>query len=758
MTSESILLLDDDQGLVENLTEILEDEGYQVLAAETCAGAIRLARDNLPLAAIIDDRLPDGSGTDLLTVLNRINPNCSCIMMTAYAHLDSVLAAFEKGAAHYVLKPFQPEDLLRLLGRVFETVRLREQKKLAEEALKESERRFREILENVPMVSVCLDLEGTITFSNNYLLELTGYTRDEVIGANWFNLFVPRGSGATVRQAYINRITNNVVPPHGENSIITREGERRLLSWNNTLLRHPSGGVVGMASIGEDITERRRTEQALRDSEDRLRLILERMQAGVMLVDRDTHYIVDVNPVALEMVGAVKGQVIGADARRFFEECKTSGKSNTRQMERIDHVEQTLRRIDGVVIPVLRTVVPLVLNGRDYLLENFVNLTDRKRLEEQQARAEKLESIGVLAGGIAHDFNNLLTGILGNISAAKLDMAPETKVHKRLDEAERASVRAKRLTQQLLTLASGGAPVKKITSLTELIRDAANFALRGSNVRCELSLAQDLWLAEVDEGQIAQVLHNLIINADHAMPEGGVIQVKAENFEYVAGSGLSLPEGSYLRISVIDHGIGIAEEHVPKIFDPYFTTKHKGSGLGLATSYSITKNHGGTMTVVSKLGKGTTFHIYIPATPAEAQQQHPVGLAFRTGTGRILVMDDEEIIRALTHDILTTLGYDVEVTAEGRDAVEIYKKARESGRPFDVVIMDLTIPGGLGGKEAIQEILKIDPGVKGIVSSGYSDDPVMADYKRYGFAAVVAKPYGIRELSEVVHDVITKSG
>ena len=420
---------------MENLTEILEDEGYKVLAAETCAAAIGLAQANRPLAAIIDDRLPDGSGTDLLALLNRINPECSCIMMTAYAHLDSVLDAFEKGAAHYVLKPFQPEDLLRLLGRVFETVRLREQKKLAEEALKESERRFREILETLRMVSVCLDLKGIITFSNNYLLELAGYTRNEVVGKNWFDLFVPGANAAAVMQTYIRRITTKSVPSHGESCLVTRNGEQRLFSWNNTLLLHPSGQVMGMASIGEDITERRRTEQALRDSEDRLRLILERMQAGVMLVDRDTHMVEDVNPVALEMVGARKGQVIGADSRKFFEDCKMLGEPAALLIPRIDHVEQTLRRIDGVIVPVLRTVVPLVLNSRHYLLENFVDLTDRKRLEEQQARAEKLESIGVLAGGIAHDFNNLLTGILGNISAAKLELDPWEK---ELQEASRS--------------------------------------------------------------------------------------------------------------------------------------------------------------------------------------------------------------------------------------------------------------------------------------------------------------------------------
>ncbi len=754
MTTESILIVDDDSGLLENLTEILEEEGYEVLSAGTCAEARKLIRNRTPLAAIVDERLPDGTGTDLLLDLAGVNPECSCIMMTAYAHLDSVLAAYERGALHYIRKPFQPADLIRLMERVFETVRLRAQKRLAEEALKESERRFREILENVRMVSVCLDTQGNITFCNDYLLELTGYQRDEVIGSNWFDLFVLAPKAGDIRHIYMERIARSTVPSHGENTLLTRNRETRLLTWNNTLLRHPSGNVVGMASIGEDITERRQTEQALRESEDRLRLILERIHAGILLVDRHTHAVVDANPVALDLVGADKEDVIGADYRSFFcarPECREPTGSDS---ARVDQMEEHLRRMDGSMVPVLRTVVPVVLNAREYLLESFVDLTDRKRLEEEQAKAEKLESIGVLAGGIAHDFNNLLTGMLGNISAAKLDMTPGDLIYRRLADAEKAAIRAKRLTQQLVTLASGGAPVKKIVSLTELIRDSTDFALRGSNVRCELHLPDDLWWAELDEGQIAQVLHNLIINAGQAMPQGGRIQVRAANLQSTAQTGIPLAHGDYVRVSVIDHGVGISEEHLPKIFDPYFTTKKAGSGLGLATSYSIVKNHSGHMTVESKLGHGATFHIYLPASPeghAFRAEQEPVR---PDDTGRILVMDDEEIIRDLAADLLTAMGYDVEVAGDGRHAVELYRQAKDSGRPFDVVIMDLTIPGGLGGKDAIQEMREIDPSVKGIVSSGYSDDPVMADFRNYGFSEVIAKPYGIQELSDVVRRVM----
>jgi nitrogen-specific signal transduction histidine kinase/ActR/RegA family two-component response regulator len=387
------------------------------------------------------------------------------------------------------------------------------------------------------------------------------------------------------------------------------------------------------------------------------------------------------------------------------------------------------------------------------------DVTENKRIEEELIKAQKLESLGVLAGGIAHDFNNLLTAILGNVSLAKMYADGQEKVIQRLDEAEKASLRAKDLTQQLLTFAKGGAPVKRTASISDVVKDSVKFALRGSNVRCVFDVAQSLWPVEIDEGQISQVVHNLIINACQAMPTGGTILVQAENTTVWPDQDVGSPlgEGKYVKLSVQDEGQGIPSDILPKIFDPYFTTKKRGSGLGLATSYSILKNHDGLITVESEVGKGTTFSIHLPVSLGEESEKKPFRDAPLYGNGRILVMDDEEMLRAFVGELLGMLGYDVMFAADGHETIEKYRNARECGSPFDCVLMDLTIPGGMGGKETIEKLLQIDPQVRAVVSSGYSDDPVMADFRKYGFLGVVAKPYDATELSDILNKIIKVS-
>jgi PAS domain S-box-containing protein len=385
------------------------------------------------------------------------------------------------------------------------------------------------------------------------------------------------------------------------------------------------------------------------------------------------------------------------------------------------------------------------------------DITERRRIDEERLRASKLESVGLLAGGIAHDFNNVLTAILGNVSLAKLSLPMEGKVSSHLLDVEKACLRAKDLTQRLLTFAKGGAPVKKGTALADLVRESTRFALSGSNVRCEYVLPEGLWPVEVDEGQMSQVLHNLVINAHQAMPTGGCLTIAVENVEVGPRDGagsLPLCPGPYLMLRLTDEGIGIAPEHLSKVFDPYFTTKQEGSGLGLATAYSVVRNHEGYMTVESELGKGTTFYLYLPASPGLSLAKSPPPSTAWTGQGRILVMDDEELIRRLLDQTLRQLGYEVECVRDGTEAIERYRHAQVSGRPFDVVLMDLTIPGGMGGQEAVRRLHTLDPAVKAVVLSGYSNDPVMADYRRYGFSEQLAKPYTVQQLSETLHLVL----
>jgi len=369
-------------------------------------------------------------------------------------------------------------------------------------------------------------------------------------------------------------------------------------------------------------------------------------------------------------------------------------------------------------------------------------------------QAQKMEAIGTLAREIAHDFNNILTAIIGNISLAMLDSQMGEQSRENLDQAEKACLHAQNLSRQLLTFSSGGAPIKEVVSVKRLITESASFACRGSQVQYEFSLPDDLRAVEADPGQISQVFQNLVINAIQAMPTGGMIKIRGENLEVEAGSKLPISAGRYVKISIKDEGIGISAEHLPRIFDPYFTTKQKGSGLGLAISYSITKNHHGHISVKSELGTGTTFNVYLPASDRKIIPQAKENLELISGKGKILVMDDDAMVREVLGKMLLSLGYDIKFAKDGAEAIELFSRSEKSGDNFAAVIFDLTVRGGMGGKEAIARLLEIDPRIKAVVSSGYSDDPIMAKFADYGFSGVIAKPYRLSELSRVLSKVI----
>jgi len=376
---------------------------------------------------------------------------------------------------------------------------------------------------------------------------------------------------------------------------------------------------------------------------------------------------------------------------------------------------------------------------------------ERKHAEEELQRAQKLESVGILAGGIAHDFNNLLTGILGNITLAKVFNRGNPEAIDILNQAEQASLQARDLTQQLLTFAKGGSPIRKTVSISSLLKDCVEFALRGSTVGHAFVIPEDIWPVNVDEGQFGQAVQNVVLNADQAMLAGGTLVVRAENVTFGPAQALPLSEGRYVKISIQDQGTGIPAEHLLDIFDPYFTTKQEGRGLGLATAYSIVKAHDGHITVESELGAGSAFHIYVPAS-SETSVEKPTGSDWPADSrsARVLLMDDQEMVREIGGRMLVHLGYEVEFAVDGADAIQMYCDAMETGNPFDVVIFDLTVPGGMGGVAAIEKLRGIDPEIKAIVCSGYSTDPVMAEYEAYGFQAVIAKPYQLADLQAAV--------
>jgi len=371
---------------------------------------------------------------------------------------------------------------------------------------------------------------------------------------------------------------------------------------------------------------------------------------------------------------------------------------------------------------------------------------------DELMKAQRLESVDTIAARIAHDFNNNLTAILGNVSLARMYNDP-VKSSEKLMAAERKIMQTKELTRQLLTFSKESEFIKQIVHIGEMLEDSANFASRGSNVKCEFSIPDDLWSVEINEGQIRQVISNMIINADQAMPEGGVIKLRVENLTLEGV--LSLSDGEYIKISIEDQGIGISKENLHNIFRLYFTTKQEGSGLGLTTSYIIIQKHGGLIRAESQVGAGATFHIYLPAYSGEASAKKPgTEKSLVTGTGRILVMDDEKYIRDLASEMLNTIGYKVTTAIDGAEAIGMYQEARHSGLSYDAVVIDLTVPGGMGGKETIQKLKAMDPEAKAIISSGYSSVPIMTDFEKYGFKGAIAKPYEVTELSIVLHEVI----
>jgi two-component system cell cycle sensor histidine kinase/response regulator CckA len=382
------------------------------------------------------------------------------------------------------------------------------------------------------------------------------------------------------------------------------------------------------------------------------------------------------------------------------------------------------------------------------------------RLQVELARAGKLESLGLLAGGIAHDFNNLLTVLMGNISLIRFDGGLTRESAESLEQAEKAAGRARDLTQQLLTFAKGGAPIRAAVSLPDVVREVAEFALRGSKVRCRFDVPDSLWPASVDKGQIGQVVQNIVINAIQAMPEGGQVDIVLSNRQVGTEFGGVLAPGRYVRVDIEDHGPGIPAADLGRIFDPYFTTKKTGSGLGLATVHSIVKKHSGHITAESALGRGTTFHIWLPAADVPASLAKTEAAPFAdersisSRQARVLVMDDEEFIRNLAGSILRRSGHLVTTVNDGAAAISEYDRARTSGDPYDLVILDLTIPGGMGGRQAMEELLKLDPAVKAIVSSGYSNDLVLSNYQAHGFRGMISKPYDAADFVHAVESVL----
>jgi len=525
---------------------------------------------------------------------------------------------------------------------------------------------------------------------------------------------------------------------------VTRETPLR--AYEARVLPAGDGSVLVMI---REVTERRRSEMSVAADKERLVVTLRSIQDGVVSTDREERVVL-MNPAAELLLGASAPEVRGRTIEEVFSEVSVSSLDDfgsLREMVQLRGSDGRTRTVRVAVAPVLQHGQLL---GGVYALRD---VTDERLAERERTRASKLESVGLLAGGIAHDFNNLLAAILGNVSVARMPCTDD-ELDEILDDIEAGARRATGLTRQLLTFSKGGAPMKSVGAVDDVVTEAVDFGMRGSNVRHGYRLDDDLHLLEFDRGQIQQVLQNLVINACQAMPDGGNLLVAARNASRLP-SALGSGVGPWVEIEVSDDGVGIAETDQGRVFDPYFTTKADGTGLGLASAYAIVRKHGGYMTVESTLGRGSTFRLFLPAIDAVPAWADDV--AERPPTrfrGRVLVMDDEEALRKVARRQLRALGVEVEVCSDGEAAVRCYRDALGTSSPFDAVLLDLTIPGGMGGRETVLRIRQLDDAAVCIATSGYSTDPVLAHFEDYGFRGRLAKPFDLDDLSEVLRGLL----
>lgn len=510
----------------------------------------------------------------------------------------------------------------------------------------------------------------------------------------------------------------------------------------------------------EDSLERvRAAEEQARRSEQRFRDLAGLLPQTVFEMDRSGRIIYS-NRVGFDLFGYAPADLqAGLNVRDLFppEEWEKAAKKIETAMEggeEGDH-EYRARKKDGTIFPILAYSSPIIRDERLVGLRGIIiDLTERKKIEEELLKARKLKSVGILAGGIAHDFNNILTAILGNISLVKLDLTPGSRQFDSLREAEEACLRARTLTQRLLTFSEGGHPIRRMMKIGKLVRETAEAALENSRTTAGVEVEENIGSLEIDPDQVAEAIRNLVKNADEAMGGEGRIEITVKKCRPAGRARLALPDGEYARIAVRDWGPGIPEEIGERIFDPYFTTRQMGRGLGLAVAYSIIKNHDGLLLLVPEPGPGAEFHVYLPL-PAERAPREEAVPAKKTVPGiRILFMDDQDDVREVGVKLLEKLGYRTTAVGDGREAVEEYRNARTSGRPFAAVILDLTVPGGMGGVMAAARLKEIDPAARLIVSSGYSNDPVLADYRGYGFSGAIAKPYKLSKFQDVLREVI----
>ena len=621
-----------------------------------------------------------------------------------------------------------------------------------------SEQHYRDLFENAQVGIYRTTPDGKIVLANPAIVRLLGYDSLEDLRQRDLERegYHPRHA----RDEYKRLLERDGKISGFEAIWRTRDGRLLHVRESASAIRDDEGNVVAYEGTVEDISRRKQYEQELHAEKERLDVTLRSIAEAVIATDTEG-LVSMMNDRAQILTGWLReeavGQNMGVVLRLSREETREWYGNLARMVLDTGEVwdladSAILTSRDGTEKVVTWSMAPIQDPQAGVCGVVFVlrDISERRRLERELARIEKLEAVGLLAGGIAHDFNNLLTSVLGNLTLAKLRSTPGSEAVERLTAAEQAVTSARSLTQQLLTFARGGSPVKENVQVGGRVQETVALALRGARTTARVDLADDLHAVEADLDQLGRALANLIINADEALGDGGEIRVAVRNVSLGTSSVLPLSPGAYVRIGVADDGPGIPAEDLARIFDPFFSTKDGRTGLGLAISHSIVNNHGGHIEVVSSAGAGAEFRVYLPSVEAEAIVEVPAP----PRGGRVLVMDDEPMICEILAEALPMFGYEVEFARDGRAAMDHYRSAMGTADAFDVVIMDLRIQGGMGGEEAIQNLRQIDPDIRAIVSSGYSDDPIMANHADHGFQAVLRKPYKIMELRDVLAGVL----
>ncbi|MBN1957826.1 MAG: PAS domain S-box protein [Desulfuromonadales bacterium] len=641
------------------------------------------------------------------------------------------------------------------------------ERKQAEEALKISEEKYRNFFENSVVGIYQSSPEGRYLKVNKTFAEMLGFDSPEELVRSTTDIGSQFYIDPQDRDHYKKLLEEQGYAYNFIHRFRHRNGSQLWITTSSRRVCNTTDGSLYFEGIAIDITEQVEAEKALRESEENLLITLNSIGDAVIAVDTN-HRVIRMNPVAEHLTGWSQTQATGKQLTEVFHIINLrTGHTAENPVEKVldsgEIVALTNHTIliakDGSESQIADSAAP-IRNKEGHItgvVLVFRDVTEEYRIRDELQKMQQLESIGTLAGGIAHDFNNILAGIFGNIALAKQRTEKDHPGMKYLEQAEISANRAKNLTGQLLTFAKGGEPIKDQISLGDLIQEVAKFDLSGSKIKLIFKQSSEIWTAEVDRAQIQQVISNLVINAKQSMTGGGHLFIAVENYHH---SGLHISElkpGNYIQVTVRDEGAGIDRKSLPHIFDPYFSTKSTGRGLGLATVYSVIKRHEGHVKVESVPGQGACFTLYLPAIDSiqqDADQNIRDTAEFEKRSLRVLLMDDEEIIRNLATEMISRLGGTTDTATNGEDTLEMYLAAQENNTPYDLVIMDLTVPGGMGGKEAIEKLLEIDPQARVIVSSGYADDPVMAQYKSFGFIGVAAKPYSFQELADIIRKAL----